>query len=135
MRAVPQVHKLISREGHHDVFDGSLTGNAPSFLSVLVPSNTERREVAVSLLRSGDGVIAYRLVGDNFDDLIVVNRLGMISLSLEDMGGLQTDAEVVWIGLSDGTRLQRGGTQLTLGNRDLLCQNTQSALALCKDDR
>lgn len=89
----------------------------------------------MSLLRSGDGVIAYRLVGDNFDDLIVVNRLGMISLSLEDMGGLQTDAEVVWIGLSDGTRLQRGGTQLTLGNRDLLCQNTQSALALCKDDR
>ena len=134
----PHVHKLISDEGHHDVYDGVISGNAPSFLSILAPSTAEGEgELSVTLVSTEEDVVAYRVQDQraSFDDIIVLNRRGEVSLSLGELGTLSTDADIVWLGLADGHRLQRGGTFMSLDEALLTCREDGQNVAFCGNDR
>ena len=102
-------------------------------LSVLAPLSFGDAPLEVSSLTSGAGVVAFRVKGDGFDDVVLLNKGGGTDLELEGVGQVETDADFVWFGLIDRTRIQRGGTYLRYGGADLTCQASASESALCRD--
>ena len=129
----PHVHTLIKGEGHHDVYDGVVSGEGPGFLSVLAPSKLGGTPLEVSSLTSGAGAVAFRVKGSGFDDVVLLNKSGGTDFDLEGVGRLETDADFVWLGLTDRSRIQRGGTYLRYEGEDLTCQASVSESALCTD--
>ena len=69
-----------------------------------------------------------------FDDLVVLNRRGDTTIDLDNLGELRTDADVIWLGLEDGHRFQRGGTFMLLDETTLDCLTEGEEVAFCKND-
>ena len=65
--------------------------------------------------------------------MVLLNKGGDIDLELEGVGQVATDADFVWFGLADRTRIQRGGIYLRRDGEDLTCQASGSVSALCFD--
>ena len=103
----PYVHS-INGHGHHDVLDGVLTARSPHFLSVLLPSPDGDNSLTIEAVQAPAGVVAWRVVGDAVDDLILLRSEG--APDVLSLGGrrVETDAELALISGDDAGLIASG---------------------------
>jgi hypothetical protein len=108
----PYVHELDT-VGHHSVLDASISATSPDFLAVLAPYEVGGLPLEVQPVEGLTRGVAWRVE----DDLIWLTA-GASTLEIDGLT-LETDAEVVFYGLTDGLALIARGSGLSVDGAEV----------------